>query len=155
MRIGSAYSSNPRKTSVGRATSATKTDIRSYTALCIPGEIRGRLPKKHSPHWRWDQADILTTEHDAAGLPRLDRDVTHHTPLHGDHDRPCRSEVEEHSDLACRCCHGILLPDTPGETPIERAKRSIASSDRDCSQSQQRCRSAGKSTCSRQKHFAT
>ena len=30
MRIGSAYPSNPRKTSVGRATSAKKKDIRSY-----------------------------------------------------------------------------------------------------------------------------
>lgn len=33
MRIGSAYPSNPRKTSVGRATSATKTDIRSLMSV--------------------------------------------------------------------------------------------------------------------------
>ena len=35
MRIGSAYPSNPRKTSVGRATSATKTDIRSYDSNAL------------------------------------------------------------------------------------------------------------------------
>lgn len=38
MRIGSAYPSNPRKTSVGRATSATKTDIRSYDPTDLDGD---------------------------------------------------------------------------------------------------------------------
>ncbi len=72
--------------------SAVDTGQRTRTSLCIPGEIRGRFPKKHSPHREWDQVDIPKSEHGAAGLPRLDRDGARHMPPHRDHDKPCRTE---------------------------------------------------------------
>lgn len=75
MRIGSAYPSNPRKTSVGRATSATKTDIRSYGKRAgLPSDVAEKMKALERENRELRQAnEILRKASAYFAMAELDR----------------------------------------------------------------------------------
>lgn len=71
----------------------TAGDARQQTriSLCILGEIRGGLPKKHILQQLWARAGSPEIGRVVAGLPRPDHDADHHRLQHLDRGRPFRT----------------------------------------------------------------